>query len=100
MGATPRATHGWHGRHAHTRPARPACATIARWPQIPCYNFGTNDLYYRPFGPRSLLARLSSVAQVSLVPWCGRWYVPFSSVPFKVPVLTVIGDVFPVPHAP
>ena len=65
---------------------------------IPSYTFGTNQMYWRPFGPKSALAKLSSMIQVSLVPWCGRWYIPFSFVPFKVPVLTVLGEVFEVPH--
>jgi len=65
---------------------------------IPSYTFGTNQMYYRPCGPKSLLAKLSSVLQVSVTPWCGRWYVPFSPVPFKVPVLSVLGEVFELPH--
>ena len=36
--------------------------------------------------------------QVSVTPWCGRGYVPFSPVPFRVPVLSVLGEVFEVPH--
>ena len=36
--------------------------------------------------------------QVSVTPWCGRGYVPFSPVPFRVPVLSVLGEVFDVPH--
>jgi len=67
---------------------------------IPSYTFGTNQMFYRPCGPKSYLARLSSVLQVSVTPWCGRWYVPFSPVPFRVPVLSVLGEVFEVPHNP
>lgn len=65
---------------------------------IPSYTFGANNCYWRPFGPQSILAKLSKILQISLVPWCGRWYVPFGFIPFKTPLLTVIGDVFEVPH--
>ena len=99
---------------------------------IPAYTFGTNQMFYRPCGPNSLLAKLSGALQVSIdgypasrecvacdscssrgarapipiyvylqvsvTPWCGRGYVPFSPVPFRVPVLSVLGEVFEVPH--
>ncbi len=40
-----------------------------------------NEMYTRLFGPRSVLARVSSVIRTSLVVWYGRWGVPFGVVP-------------------
>lgn len=64
---------------------------------IPHYTFGANQTYRRAFGPESFLARISSVCQVSLVVWFGRWWLPFGVIPFRVPVLSVVGEVFEVP---
>ena len=36
---------------------------------IPAYTFSTNQMFYRPCGPKSLLARLSGALQVSVAPW-------------------------------
>ena len=33
---------------------------------IPAYTFGTNQMFYRPCGPNSLLAKLSGALQVSI----------------------------------
>jgi hypothetical protein len=68
---------------------------------IPHYTFGANETYYRPFGPSSVLAKISSKLRVSIVPWFGRWWIPLGAVPFRVPVLDVMGPVMEVPkHKP
>lgn len=64
---------------------------------IPTYSFGTNQLYARIPGPDSIWCKLSKAYRVSLLFWYGRWWIPFGFVPFQVPVLTVIGEVFEVP---
>jgi Diacylglycerol acyltransferase len=40
---------------------------------------------------------LSTVMQVSVTPWFGRFWIPFGFIPFQRPILTVTGDVFAVP---
>lgn len=64
---------------------------------IPMYTFGANQLYARMFGPHSLLCKLSSKLRVALVFWFGRWWIPFGILPFPVPLLTVVGEIFEVP---
>lgn len=41
---------------------------------IPQYTFGTNTAFYRPFGPSSILAMISSRIRVSILIWFGRWF--------------------------
>jgi Diacylglycerol acyltransferase len=64
---------------------------------IPMYSFGANQTYYRLAGMDSWLCRLSTVMQVSVTPWFGRFWIPFGFIPFQRPILTVTGDVFAVP---
>ena len=64
---------------------------------IPMYTFGANQSFLRIFGPSSLLCKLSTTLQVSLVVWLGRFNLPMGFVPRQVPLLGVIGDVFEVP---
>lgn len=64
---------------------------------IPSYTFGANQTYYRIFGPGSTLAKISSLLQVSILPWFGRWYIPMGFVPYKTPLMDVVGEVFHVP---
>jgi len=64
---------------------------------IPMYTFGANQTYMRLFHRNSVFCRLSSVLQVSLVTWLGRWNIPMGFVPNKIPLLGVIGPVFEVP---
>jgi 2-acylglycerol O-acyltransferase 2 len=65
---------------------------------IPQYSFGANQAYIRPFGPDSLLCKLSAFLRISTVVWFGRWWIPMGVLPFRVPILTVTGPVFHVPH--
>jgi 1-acyl-sn-glycerol-3-phosphate acyltransferase len=58
---------------------------------VPCYCFGANEVYTRHFGPDSILAKLSSVLRVSLVPWSGRWGLPFGVVPNPCKLCVVLG---------
>lgn len=58
---------------------------------VPCYCFGANEVYTRHFGPQSVLARLSSMLRVSLVPWSGRWWLPFGVVPHRCKLVVVLG---------
>lgn len=64
---------------------------------VPHYTFGANQTYIRTFGPKSTMAKLSSALQVSLVFWYGRYNIPMGLLPFQVPVLSVMGEVFKVP---
>ena len=64
---------------------------------IPMYTFGANQIYSRVCGNKSLLCHLSSQLKISLVIWLGRWGIPMGWVPCRVPLLGVIGNVFPVP---
>jgi len=59
---------------------------------VPCYCMGANQVYTRYFGPRSLLARISSVIRVSLLIWTDRFGIPFGVVPNKVKMLVVLGE--------
>lgn len=64
---------------------------------IPMYSFGANQTYYRIAGPNSWMCKVSTALRVSLTPWFGRFWIPFGFLPFCQPILTVSGDVFPVP---
>ena len=64
---------------------------------IPMYTFGANQMYQRIFGHKSVLCKLSSSLQMSLVIWLGRWGIPMSWIPIPVPLMGVIGEVFEVP---
>lgn len=59
---------------------------------VPCYVLGANEVFTRYFGPSSLLARLSSLLRVSLVPWGGRWGIPFGVVPNKCKLVVAVGQ--------
>ena len=58
---------------------------------IPTYVFGANEVYTRYFEHTGMMAKLSSKIQMSLVPWTGRWGVPFSVVPHRSKIVAVIG---------
>lgn len=64
---------------------------------IPMYTFGANQQYQRIFGHESVLCKLSTSLQMSLVVWLGRWKIPMSWIPIPVPLLGVVGEVFEVP---
>jgi len=64
---------------------------------IPLYSFGANQTYYRVAGPDSWLCSISTALRISITPWLGRGWIPFSPVPFQIPVMTVTGEVFEVP---
>merc|ERR1712146_627210 len=59
---------------------------------VPCYCMGANQVYTRYFGPRSLLARLSSIIRMSLLIWTDRFGIPFGIVPCKVRMLVLVGE--------
>ena len=58
---------------------------------VPCYVFGANEMYTRIAGPRSLLARVSSRMQTSLVVWSGRWGLPFGMVCHRAKMVVAVG---------
>jgi len=64
---------------------------------IPYYSFGANQTYARISGPKSLLCTISRRFRFSVLMWFGRWWIPMSFIPFQVPLLGVVGEVFEVP---
>jgi len=64
---------------------------------IPMYTFGANQTYLRLFSKNSVFCKLSSIFQVSLVTWLGRWNLLMGFVPRKIPLLGVTGPIFEVP---
>lgn len=65
---------------------------------VPCYCFGNSQLFHTPAADgsaaQSVLARASRALRLSLVVFWGRWGLP---VPFRAPLLTVIGTPLPFP---
>ena len=52
---------------------------------------GANQAYKRVFGPRSLLAKISSKIQVSLVLWTDHFGIPYGFMPRKTRMVMLIG---------
>lgn len=68
---------------------------------VPCYAFGANQVFTRYCGPRSVLARLSSVIHTSIVVWTDRFGIPFGIVPCRTKMVVALGspiDVTAVEH--
>jgi 2-acylglycerol O-acyltransferase 2 len=68
-------------------------------PIVPCYCFGNTQIFDTPHAATSgatdtALARLSRYLRTSLVVFWGRFGLP---IPFRVPLLTVIGRPIPCP---
>ena len=69
---------------------------------VPCYCFGNSQIFDTPFnsssdsalGGGSWVARLSRRLRAALVVFWGRYGLP---IPFRAPLLTVIGRPIPVP---
>lgn len=76
-----------------------AIALQAGSPIIPGYCFGTNDAFtvVDPFF--GLLRRLSIRLDISLTPFCGRWWIPLGP-PARRPMLMCFGEPIPCERLP
>jgi len=58
---------------------------------IPLYGMGSNQVFDRYFTQNSILAKISSVMQTSILIWTDRFGIPFGLVPKKEKIVLVVG---------
>jgi 1-acyl-sn-glycerol-3-phosphate acyltransferase len=62
-------------------------------PIIPSYLFGNNDAFHVMYDNGGIMKSIARKLQIPLVGFYGRWGLP---IPFRAPLLCVVGDVIPV----
>ena len=82
---------------ASTRAVVPRMTRMHSHPCVSCSCARADEMYTRLFDSRSMLAKISSVLQMSLVVWYGRWGIPFGVVPHKVKMIIAVGAPIEVP---
>lgn len=66
-------------------------------PLVPCYMFGNSTVLHTYFDPWGIMYWVSMTTKVSMFAFWGRWGLP---IPFRIPLLAVIGEPIPVPCNP
>lgn len=62
-------------------------------PLVPCYMFGNSAVLHTFFDPWDIMHTVSMNVKVSMFAFWGRWGLP---IPFRTPLLTVVGAPIPV----